>query len=365
MSSAWWVPEALTLSTILALTRIQPDTISVPEIRPAILIFLLVFTLIFTRVWLRLVADRARRIQNKTIEAIYAKNPRRLWFLLQLSMNIVLVTMIVLPCYGVLNYTGVASSDPLQLAGALRVLEETLSIIPVGNSSAWLTLYVWLLFTPVVTLLLIWGHRVIAEWRFRKMLFSGATRISPDSLGGDPKYPIYSADLSAPTALTVPVWRQATTVVVVDSTLLDMLDQKQLQAIYYHEEYHISHRHGWILDLLLITAPVAGVGTTMPYWFPRFAETRADEHAAAIVGGDTVASALRAVAELSKQRDDANSSADHHTIFERIFSDSLASDLKRTRIILFGFVHSGTLNESVTYRIRSIMSQREEEPERD
>ena len=354
LASAWWIPEALIISAILALTEIQSGIRSVPEFGLAVLIIFLIFTLALTRVWLQIVADRVQRIQNKTIKAIYAENTRRLWFFVQSSITTILAIMIVLVCCGVLNYIGVVSTDPLQLGETLRILEEILSVIPVGDPSAWLMLYVGLLFIPVITLFLIWGHQIMTEWRFRRMLFSNATRVSSGSLGGDSKYPVYTADLSAPTALAVPVWHQATTVVVIDRTLVDRLNEKQLQVIYRHEEYHISHHHGWVLDLLLIIAPIAGAGTTIAYWFPRVAETRADKYAADMVGHNTVVSTLQRVAELSEQRDSTDSSSIDHPILKRIFSEQLASDIKQTQIILFGFVYSGTLNESVTYRLQSL-----------
>ncbi|MFB6186727.1 MAG: hypothetical protein ABEI86_07670 [Halobacteriaceae archaeon] len=292
------------------------------------------------------------------IQEIRAQNRRRLWFILLFLIVLLMNVLLLLVGGSFISYIiGPITGDPINLHQALNTLEDTLNLLPLMAPRHWLGGYMVILFSPVLMLLSIWVRNLLQEWRRRRAIFETAEELSSESLGFDPKVTVYQDNIHTQTAETFPIWHRAESVVVIGRRLVEELEEEQLEAIYFHELYHVQRYHGWVLDILLAIGPIlGGANATLPYWFPRYSETDADQYAAEQTDTETVGRALENIEELLHQED--NSSNPKITpgfeVVERSFGQNIADALRATNTMMFGFVTFGSVSESIDYRYNQL-----------
>ena len=355
----WLLPWSLVLSTVLALTRIERiGALGSPVGAVMGLGVPAGGVLLITVMWLSSSENAVRSLKGSLLQSIHAQPLRLLWFGVLFSLILVIDIFAILVVGSTLSYiTRITTWDPIQVHQTLSTIESILKPLPELGSKVWLLGYLTILFTPILILFSMWVQKLVTEWRRRRQSLRSAEKLGPELLGFTPEYPTYQTDLSEPTAQTIPIWHRGKSIVLIDRILINNLDQEQLQAVYYHEYYHVRRGHGWILDILLAVGPIiGGVNATLPYWFPRYSELDADQFAVEKTDTKTVKSALVEIERLMQNQDDDNlqESTRKSERIVRLFANDLIRSYKYTYILLFGLVQFGSIDESIDYRIQQV-----------
>jgi len=164
------------------------------------------------------------------------------------------------------------------------------------------------LYTLPSTILLLWiGYWVYANMKLRYLLYSNSEKKKVIRYDDNPDMII--GECGRGRAVVVD-FIEKETVVFIDHTFAEALNEEQLKAVYYHEVYHINHHTSNIRNLIRI--PVVGYLIALLFINPVDAfetELDADQYAAERLGRIPVISAIKKTKNLRSGRVQKSSSA--------------------------------------------------------
>jgi hypothetical protein len=270
--------------------------------RPWIL-FLSLVCVMLSGIWLLTGHELRRRSKRATETTIVSKNRRWAIFVTVIGTFLPAVILIALFIRALVASLGVIPDLWGSFDGMSHVLVNKLVGLP-GSASVWVAAFLIMLLSPLLLQLVMWVHHVFRQIREHLELVSQAQRYSPDWMGTK-EVRAHTAELNGSPAMTLSLWTKRETIVLFDTDVVDALSAEELEAVYYHEKYHIEEHHAWLLDLLMLIAPLAWVNATIPFFYPlEVVETNAEAYAADKTSSEARQRAKRKISNLLCQSGD-------------------------------------------------------------
>lgn len=152
---------------------------------------------------------------------------------------------------------------------------------------------------PLLFLTALWLIHVINQVSLLFRLLHYSRPLHATELGFTPEVPVHIFDQSYPTAYQLRLFGIKPAIVITKPVKNFPIDE--IQAIYFHELYHIKYRHS-IVTFLLSILPLIPIGPNIFLIlidFPQI-ERNADKYVVSNIGSDSLVKAIRRVAQTSR-----------------------------------------------------------------